>query len=485
MEWATLLQPIRIRPASSVSKMSNDGRSPFKKDLDTVCNCTGIRRLQDKAQVFPLEREDYARTRLTHSIEVTSIAESLGVEAISVIKTKGQLPKPTMDLVKEIPTILRVAAYLHDMGNPPFGHLGEEIISDWFKQNLSKLKFSREGKLIFSDTSQAGDEMIISFLSPQMRADLLNFEGNAQLLRLITKLSNVVDDNGMNLTFPVLATIIKYPKKSTEINPANGVSSKKMGYMFSEEDIYGKISEDLGLFGKRHPLVFLLEAADDIAYLTADMEDAHKKGLIRLTDIIGILEENPEDPFILDVLREYHKYEEQWQITPIPSRENYLMQRLRIFIKGKMISAVKNSFNQYYQQIMDGEFESELLSVSSASLLVSLIRHRIEEEYIYYCPAITKTKIKSYQIIDYLMSRFIPCVFNTRRSGASDDKETLIYSLISNNYRYVCERKCDGKSYNDPENIYYKLLLVTDYISGMTDTYAMDMYHLLTGTQIA
>lgn len=483
MEWATLLQPIRIRQASSVSKMSNDGRSPFKKDLDTVCNCTGIRRLQDKAQVFPLEREDYARTRLTHSIEVTSIAESLGVEAVSVIKTKGQLPKLTMDLVNEIPTILRVAAYLHDMGNPPFGHLGEEIIGDWFKQNLSKLKFSREGKLIFSDTSQAGDELVANYLTKQMKEDFLNFEGNAQLLRLVTRLSNVVDENGMNLTYPVLATIIKYPKRSTEINPKNGVSSKKMGYMFSEEDIYDTISSNLGLFGKRHPLVFLLEAADDIAYLTADMEDAHKKGLIRLTDIIHIFEDCPDDPFIADVLREYHKYEEQWLVTPIPSRENYLMQRLRIFIKGKMISAVKNSFNQYYQQIMDGEFESELLSVSDASALVSLIRHKIERGFIYYSPAITRTKIKSYQIINSLMSRFIPCVFNARNAGESDDKESLIYSLISNNYRYVCERKCEGKSYNDQDNIYYKLLLVTDYISGMTDTYAMDMYHLLTATQ--
>ncbi len=483
MEWATLLQPKRIREKSSVSKMDNDGRSDFKKDLDTVCNCTGIRRLQDKAQVFPLEREDYARTRLTHSIEVTSIAESLGVEAVSVIKTKGQLPEPTMDLVKEIPTILRVAAYLHDMGNPPFGHLGEEIIGDWFKQNLSKLKFSRDGKLIFSDTSQADDEMIINILSKQMREDFLNFEGNAQLLRLVTRLSNVVDDNGMNLTYPVLATIIKYPKKSIEINPANGVSSKKMGYMYSEEEIYEKISQNLGLFGKRHPLVFLLEAADDIAYLTADMEDAHKKGIIRLNDIVQIFEGSPEDPFIADILQEYHKYEEQWKTTPIPSRDNYLMQRLRIFIKGKMISAVKNSFNKYYQQIMDGEFENELLMVSDASNLVSLIRHHIEEKFIYYNPNITRTKIKSYQIINNLMSRFISCVFNKKIVGESDDKETLMYSLISNNYRYVCERKCEGKCYNDAENIYYKLLLVTDYISGMTDTYAMDMFHLLTATQ--
>lgn len=480
MEWATLLKPERIRQKTSVSKMGNDGRSEFKKDFDTVCNCTGLRRLQDKAQVFPLEREDYARTRLTHSIEVMSIAESLGVETVSVIKEKyPSCPDDTLTLINDIPIILRVAALLHDMGNPPFGHLGEEIIADWFKNNLPKLRFIDNNQVVYSDTNSTHNKMVIDSLSEQMRKDFYNFEGNAQLLRLVTKLSNVVDENGMNLTFPVLATIIKYPKKSNEIDKKSGIISKKMGYMYSENDIYNKINSQLGLGGKRHPLVFMLEAADDIAYLTADIEDAHKKGIISLSDFMAILEKNKQDRFISDIINESEKYEEQWRITPIPEHDNYIMQRLRIFIKGKMISAVKTAFSKYYQNIMNGDFNDELLACSNASTISSVIRNQIETKYIYFNKNITRTKLQSYQIIDNLLNRFVVCVFNQKGIGNSDDKHTLLYSLISNNYRYVCEQNCKGKNYDDAESVYYKLLLVTDYISGMTDTYAMDMYHLL------
>ncbi len=485
MEWTTLLQPLRIRMNSSVRKMNNDGRSEFKRDFDTVCNCTGLRRLQDKAQVFPLEREDYARTRLTHSIEVMSIAESLGVEAVSVIKDKNHYyPQDVNRLIQDIPIILRVAALLHDMGNPPFGHLGEEIIADWFRLNLPKLRFIDNGQMIYSDTNDTHSKMIINQLNDQMREDFYNFEGNAQLLRLVTKLSNVVDENGMNLSFPVLATIIKYPKKSTEIDKNAGISSKKMGYMYSENEIYQRINSQLGLGGKRHPLAFLLEAADDIAYLTADIEDAQKKGIISLADLLTILEKHKADQFIFDIITEAQKYEEQWNKTPIPEHDNYIMQRLRIFIKGKMISAIKNAFNDNYLAIMRGEFEEELLACSEACAMAQVIRGEIETKYIYYNYTITRTKLQSYQIIDNLLNRFVSCVFNEKGVGKSDDKDTLLYSLISNNYRYVCEKNCKDKKYDDAECVYYKLLLVTDFVAGMTDTYAMDMYRLLTANSV-
>lgn len=482
MEWATLLNPVRVRMSSSVSKMSNDGRSEFKRDFDTVCNCTGVRRLQDKAQVFPLEREDYARTRLTHSIEVMSIAESLGVEAVNVIKEKySACPEQTLKFIIDIPVILRVAALLHDMGNPPFGHLGEEIIADWFKLNLPKLRFSN-GQVVFSDNNPTDSKMIKDCLNEQMCEDFYHFEGNAQLLRLVTKLSNVVDENGMNLSFPVLATIIKYPTKSTEISPEKGCQCKKMGYMYSENELYMGIDKNLGLGGKRHPLAFLLEAADDIAYLTADIEDAQKKGIISLSNFLSILEGKESDPFIADVIKESKKYEEQWKLTPIQEHDNYIMQRLRIFIKGKMISAVKNAFNENYRNIMDGYFNNELLGVSEAQTIAKVIRNDIETKFIYFNKGITKTKLQSYQIMDNLLNRFVLCVFNEQGVGKSDDKDTLLYSLISNNYRCVCEQKCKGKAMNDRESVYAKLLLVTDFISGMTDTYAMDMYRLLTAT---
>ncbi len=483
MEWSALLNPRRAREQSSVSKMNNDTRSPFKKDFDTVCNCTGIRRLQDKAQVFPLERGDYTRTRLTHSIEVQSIAESLGVEAVSVIQSKGPLPAAATKYLDQIPVILRTAAYLHDMGNPPFGHLGEEIIAEWFTRNLPNLVFSHEGKLIFEQTRTQTSHLLIDILNEQMKNDFYHFEGNAQLLRLITKLSFITDENGMNLSYPVIATILKYPTKSTEISNGKNVSRKKMGYMYFENELYENINKELGLGGKRHPLVFLLEAADDIAYLTADIEDAHKKRIFQLGDFLTALERRKSDPFIEEVLSETKKYEEQWEKAPVPDHDDCIMQRLRIYMKGKMISAVKNAFSEHYQEILEGAFEQELLNVSSAAEMVNLIRNDIERKYIYFSDSVIKTKLQSYQIIDALMDKFVPSVFNANANRQSDDKDTLAYSLISKNYRFICERTCEGKVYDDPECVYSKLLLVTDFVSGMTDTYAVDTYHLLTATK--
>lgn len=257
MEWTRLLSAKKERDKSSVKKTSNDKRSPFKADFDTVCNCTGLRRLQDKAQVFPLERGDYARTRLTHSIEVMSIAESLGVHAIKVIEEKENPSSDLKELLSDIPIILRAAALLHDMGNPPFGHLGEDIISEWFREKLNMLIIEPStGKVIFSDNAGRGSNRLIDKLDESHKVDFENFEGNAQLLRLVSKLSYVVDEHGMNLTYPVLATIIKYPcsaldSKQARLRHESGINTKKAGYFCSEKDLYDRINNTLGLNKKK------------------------------------------------------------------------------------------------------------------------------------------------------------------------------------------------------------------------------------------
>lgn len=216
--WDKLLQPRRFREKETVARSKSDNRSPFKKDFDTVCNSTILRRLQDKAQVFPLEQEDYARTRLTHSIEVMSIAESLGFQVVETILKKDpkylcesdEKKEETITLIREIPYVLKTAALLHDMGNPPFGHLGEKIIGDWFKTNLGNLAFNSDKQLVFNSSAEPKKTLEYMFKGSYAE-DLKHFEGNAQLLRLVTKLSLAVDENGMNLTFPVMASFIKYP----------------------------------------------------------------------------------------------------------------------------------------------------------------------------------------------------------------------------------------------------------------------------------
>ena len=323
MYWDKLLNPIRNRIAPTVEKSENDLRSEFKKDFDAVCNSTMLRRLQDKAQVFPLEDGDYARTRLTHSIEAMSIADSLGMNVVQVIKEhreywstdQAYTREPyVLSLINEVPMILKTVALLHDMGNPPFGHLGEQIIGDWFSDHLNRLAFDSNNLLVDKgETAKTLSVILGDYHLSDLKSDLTHFDGNAQLFRLVNRLNFIVDENGLNLTYPVMSAFIKYPSPSSAINK-NILLQKKMGYFSSEKELFQKLNEELCLDSYRHPLAFLLEAADDIAYLTADFEDAHKKGLISINMVKQYLlneQEKCPDSLIENVLRAIEEYIEK------------------------------------------------------------------------------------------------------------------------------------------------------------------------------
>ena len=233
MNWNKLLCSDRIRTYQK-STISRDLRTEFEKDYHRIIGSSSFRRLQDKTQVFPLDKSDYIRTRLTHSLEVSSFAKSLAQNVGEKIMQEKKDPDFTWKNKEDISNILQCAGLLHDIGNPPFGHFGETTIREWFKNNLSKLEFN--------------GERIDQFLDPQMVQDLYHYEGNAQALRLVTKLHFLVDENGMNLTKALLATIIKYPISSLEINKKSGnIKHKKMGYFYADRDNFHKIEESLGL----------------------------------------------------------------------------------------------------------------------------------------------------------------------------------------------------------------------------------------------
>ncbi len=488
--WNQLLQPKRFREKETVKRSPSDNRSPFKKDFDTVCNSTILRRLQDKAQVFPLEQEDYARTRLTHSIEVMSIAESLGVQIIDTILKKDSKFIYTLEeekedaekLVKEIPYILKTAALLHDMGNPPFGHLGEKIIGDWFKNNLGNLAFNSEKQLVFNSSAEAKETLEFMFKG-RYAEDLKNFEGNAQLFRLVTKLSLVVDENGMNLTFPVMASFIKYPTSSMDVDK-NKLMTKKIGYFTAEKELFNTINTTLGLENYRHPLAFLLEAADDIAYLTADIEDAHRKGLISMDKIRDYLNNDKDDAIVSTLLSAMDNYIQKANEMNYEDVEDYVIHRLRVLIKGLMIDSMSSAFENSYDLIMNGEFETELLNVSSVKCVADILR-KMEKENIYYCNNILETKTRANAIINKLLDIYIPAIvnWNYECDANTDSSNNLLYLSLSKNYRYMCELA--NKDYylkdkllsSDFETmVYNKILLVTDQISGMTDTHALTVY---------
>ncbi|WP_321016422.1 dGTP triphosphohydrolase, partial [Hungatella effluvii] len=237
MEWSTLLCEDRIR--SLVKRPTGtDLRTEFEKDYHRIIGSASFRRLQDKTQVFPLDRSDFIRTRLTHSLEVSSFAKSLGqnisASIRTVIKDESFLPEHALAMCD----ILQCAGLIHDIGNPPFGHFGETAIQDWFKRRLPDLRFQRSG-----EEARPLDEV----LNRQMVEDFYHFEGNTQALRVVTKLHFLVDEHGMNLTKALLASIIKYPGSSLEVDKHSGnIKTKKMGYFYADREAFDDIQASCG-----------------------------------------------------------------------------------------------------------------------------------------------------------------------------------------------------------------------------------------------
>ncbi len=497
MYWDKLLNPERFRNSFTYPRSKNDNRSPFKRDFDTVCNSTILRRLQAKAQVFPLEQEDYARTRLTHSIEAMSIAESLGFEVVNIIKQKGTFlsenkSKNFEDIkhLDQIPYILKTAALLHDMGNPPFGHLGEQIICDWFKENLKNFVFNSDKKLVYNPSGET-KQSLEYILKGAYSEDLKHFDGNAQLFRLVNKLCLIVDEYGMNLTFPVMATFIKYPTDSLHIKNDGSLIQKKPGYYTSEKQQFNCIKDKLGLSCKsgncRHPLAYLLEAADDIAYLTADIDDAHRKKLLSLDMLVKYLKDfskdknDKDDELISKILEQINKYKHEAKLMKYEDENNYVLHRTRVLIKGLMINSINDAFESSYELIMSGEFNDELINISSAKQIASALRE-IESKHIHYSPNILESKTRAIAIITKLLDMYVPAIVNWSKDidYGKDSSNNLLYLSLSNNYKYICEcanRDLESSNEQDFEKIIYnKILLVTDQLSGMTDTHALSVY---------
>ena len=343
-----------------------------------------------------------------------------------------------------------------------------------------KLAINSDGRVVFKDGSDAKDTLAYK-LKGAYSKDLIHFEGNAQLLRLVSKLNLVVDEHGMNLSYPVLASFIKYPTNSESIDKSILIK-KKVGYFTAEKELFYDIQETLGLHGYRHPIAYLLEAADDIAYLTADIEDAHHKGLISVEKIKSYLSLKRGDTIIDKVLEQMDIYEKKAiEMGYVEDIDGYVVHRARVLIKGLMIDAVYSSYDDHYEDIMNQRFQGELLEKSSASEIMKILR-QIEQENIYYSSHILDNKTRAYAVITKLLETYVPAAINWREHDkGKDTAENLLYLSLSKNYRYICE--CANRSTDIEElKIYNKLLLVTDQISGMTDTHALTIYKKITAT---
>ncbi|WP_088840834.1 deoxyguanosinetriphosphate triphosphohydrolase [Listeria sp. ILCC797] len=463
MQWQDLLTVKRTsNPSKTVSP--DDLRNAFENDYQRIIISASFRRLQDKTQVFPLEKNDFVRTRLTHSLEVSQIAKSLGTRVGTKIINERLDPSFTEKNIKELSDLLACSGLLHDMGNPPFGHFGECAIRQWFSKNLSKIKY--------------GNDTLGKLLTEQMQKDFTHFEGNAQVLRLLTKLHQLFEStHGMNLTCATVNSLFKYPTPSVKIdkNKESDVKLHKMGYFYADKDTFSEITEATTAGDNRHPAAFLLEAADDISYLLADLEDGMKKKLFSLNQLITELSPLKGSPHKeLSACYEYLEEKARYSNELLS-----FQQWITVKVRGILINNTIDTFINNYTDIMSGHFESSLLEASKVSSLSSLLGE-ICCKYIFTNCDIQKVELAGKKIIFNLLDTLIPAVlyFDSPLKEDNKDEHKRLRTLLSQNYIDAYNKY---KPDNDTEKLYLRLLLVTDTICGMTDSYAKSLYQELNG----
>lgn len=468
MEWRQLLCEERIRNFKG-GKTQGDLRTEFEKDYHRIIGSASFRRLQDKTQVFPLDKSDFIRTRLTHSLEVSSLAKSLGQnisrKIMQEIEDKSFLEAYQTDVCD----ILQCAGLLHDIGNPPFGHFGETVIREWFLKNLGNICYHGQS--------------LENLLSPQMKNDFYYFEGNTQALRLVTKLHYLVDEHGMNLTKGLLGAIIKYPVSSLEVNKKSGnIKDKKMGYFYAERDIFEDLQKSLGTAGARHPLAYVLEAADDIAYLTADIEDAFKKGCITFGQLVQELEncgkgETEDGEYFLTIRALKERYEKALG-RGIAQPESHAVQNWVVRVQAKLIAYATESFARNYRQIMEGVYPHELLHGTPGEHLAWALGD-IAYRYAFVSQPILKLEIAAETMMNFLLGKLVDAVIYYDTGERMNEVQKKMMMLISSNYKAIYG--IYSKDKGEIERLYLRLLLVTDFLCGMTDSYAKSLYQELNG----
>ena len=449
---------------ANTNSASNETRTEVERDYDRILFSTPVRRLADKTQVFPLDKNDSVRTRLTHSHEVSNLARSIG----TTLAFKFNVAADVKDSKRNIPALLAAVGLAHDLGNPPFGHQGEGAIRSWFSDNT---------KSVLADLELA-----------QHRQDFLLFDGNAQGFRLLTRLQLINDDYGLDLTHASLAALMKYPTPSHQVDE-NHVAKKKHGFFASEQHVVDYVHEKTGLaLGLRHPLAYVMEACDDIAYVVLDAEDAVKKGLASFSDLMAFLKNAaPDDEMIKDVVQKSTEKNTEYQNADLklpPAELNDVsMQRFRVFAIGAMVKAATDTFVKYERDFMVGKVDIPLLKRSPAESLRKTLKD-FSFKHAYTHRTVLEIELKGYNVMRGLMDFLWAAIVDREDVAKPESKRQqpftrFVYGRISENYRRVFE---------NPSEIDLKLplryrecLLLTDMISGMTDSYAVNLYEELLG----
>lgn len=437
MDWKNLLS--YSRPGEK-NTSQNQNRSRFEQDYDRIIFSQPFRRLQDKTQVFPLPEDDFVHTRLTHSLEVSSVGRSMGKIAGEWIIKEYHL-NAIND--QDIGAIVGAASLAHDLGNPPFGHSGEDCISGFYLKNPQAQKFQ-------------------NLMATQEWIDLTHFEGNAQGFRILN--SNLY--GGLKLTHATLGAFTKYPLSSSAEKAIERKSQKKYGYYQSDAQLFEEVAGTLGLLQlnrntwTRHPLTFLVEAADDICYHIIDLEDGCRLGLVDFETTKELLR-----PIIGD------RYSEE-KLEKIPTL-NEKLGSLRALAINALIVECTQLFIEKESEILKGQFDVALTdSIPSAGALKQIISLSIKN--IYRSKLVLEKETGGFRIIESLLENFTEAAF-FHVQGKLQGSLKPIFFLIPEIYRHHLTKD---------KSLYQTLQLINDFISGLTDTHAVKLYKTLNGIDI-
>lgn len=442
MNWQQLISNKRLGQEERHA-LRHDDRSEFKRDSDRLIYSAPFRRLQNKTQVFPLPGSVFVHNRLTHSLEVASLGKSLGDDvARRLIEIHPELRGT---LFEEIGTIVQTACYAHDMGNPPFGHSGEKAMQAFFTEGPG---ISLKEKV-----------------SPHFWEDITHFEGNANAFRLLTHRFLGRREGGFVMTYSTLASIVKYPFSSTYASKHG-----KFGFFATEEETYKKIADELGIIQKdsseagiyyvRHPLTYLMEAADDICYEIMDIEDSHKLKLLSFEETADLL----LGFFDKETRKSIRKRIEDEGVTD----QNEQVVYFRACAVGLLEAECVNVFVEHEEEILNGTFEGSLIKHIS-ELPRQAYKHctEVSVDRIYRSKAVLDVELSGYKIMETLMKALI---------GAAVEPEHFHSQQLIRRFssQYDIQSPC----------LETRIMAVLDFISGMTDIYALDIYQKINGISL-
>ena len=442
MEWKQLISNKRFGQEHKHAERHDD-RSEFKRDYDRLIFSSAFRRLQNKTQVFPLPGSIFVHNRLTHSLEVASVGMSIGNDISRRVIQKQPDLKDT--LVEEIGTIVSAACLAHDLGNPPFGHSGEKAIQTFF--------------------SEGPGQKIKSMVSSEFWDDITHFEGNANAFRILTHRFKGRRQGGFVMTYSMLASIVKYPFASSLAG-----NHGKFGFFASEAESYRKIADELGISCKsapgeplkyaRHPLVYMVEAADDICYEIMDIEDSHKLKILSYAEtehlLLSFFDEDIQQKIRQRIIDE--------ELTD----ENEKVVYMRASVIGKLENECVAAFLAHEEEILAGTFEGSLIDhISERQKKAYQECEKISYSKIYQSKPVLDIELSGYQIMATLMEVFIEAAVNPSRFYSKQ-----LLRRVSSQYDI------------ENENLEERIMAVLDYISGMTDIYALDIYQKINGISL-